>query len=106
MLTLIETPLFSSLWPDYWTEDERGQFCTWLVQQPDRGDVIPGSGGCRKVRWSRAGMGKRGGVRVIYYLKRPDGEIWLLLIYAKSARENVPAPVLRELRKEIDDADD
>ena len=103
MLTLIETPLFSGLWRDYWSEDERGEFCTWLALQPDVGDLIPGSGGCRKVRWGRAGIGKRGGVRVIYYLKRQDGEIWLLLIYAKSAREDIPAHVLRELRKEIED---
>ena len=106
MLTLIETPLFTSLWPDYWTEEECGQFCSWLALQPDAGDVIPRSGGCRKVRWSRAGMGKRGGVRVIYYLQREDGEIWLLLIYAKNVQENVPAHVLQQLRKEIDDADD
>ena len=104
-MTLIETPLFASLWPDYWTEEECGAFCSSLAQKPDAGDVIPGSGGCRKVRWSRAGMGKRGGVRVIYYLRRQNGEIWLLLIYAKTAKENVPAHILREIRKEIDDAD-
>nr|WP_298135813.1 hypothetical protein [Acidiferrobacter sp.] len=49
-LTLIETPLFSKQWPDYWDEDERGAFCAWLATHPDAGDVIPGSGGCRKVR--------------------------------------------------------
>jgi hypothetical protein len=55
-------------------------------------------------RW--AGMEKRGGVRMIYYLQREDGEIWLLLIYARNVQENVPAHVLQQLRKEIDDADD
>lgn len=104
-MTLIETPLFSSLWPDYWTEAERGEFCSFLAREPDAGDVIPGSGGCRKIRWTRAGIGKRGGVRVIYYLRRQDGLIWLLLIYAKSAKGNVPPHILREIRKEIDDAD-
>ncbi|WP_226817541.1 transcriptional regulator [Acidithiobacillus ferriphilus] len=106
MLTLIETPLFTNLWPDYWTEEERGQFCSWLSLHPDVGDVIPRSGGCRKVRWSRAGMGKRGGVRVIYYLQRKSGEIWLLLIYSKNVQESLPAHVLQQLRKEVDDADD
>lgn len=106
MLTLIETPLFSSLWPDYWSEEERGQFCSWLASKPDAGDVIPHTGGCRKVRWSRAEMGKRGGVRVIYYLQLEDGEIWLLLIYAKNVQANIPAHVLQQLRKEIDHADD
>ncbi|MDO8595701.1 MAG: transcriptional regulator, partial [Sulfuricaulis sp.] len=67
-------------------------------------DVIPGSGGCRKLRWSRKGMGKRGGVRVIYFNRLESGEIWLLLIYAKSVRENIPAHVLRKVKEEIEDA--
>ena len=66
--------------------------------------MVPGSGGCRKVRWSRKGMGKRGGVRVIYFNRLEDGEIWLLLIYAKSARENVCGHVLREIKEEIENA--
>lgn len=56
LLTIVETPMFSRLWPDYWTEGERGEFAAWLANQPDAGDVIPGSGGCRKLRWSCAGM--------------------------------------------------
>ncbi|MHB1516496.1 MAG: transcriptional regulator [Acidiferrobacteraceae bacterium] len=103
-LTVIETPLFSRLWPDYWTEEERGAFCAWLASHPDVGDVIPGSGGCRKVRWSRPGMGKRGGVRVIYTLQTAGGPLWFLLIYAKGAKDNVPAHILREIREEMDDA--
>jgi hypothetical protein len=47
--------------------DERLEFVGWIAANPLAGDVIPGSGGCRKVRWSRSGMGKRGGVRVIYF---------------------------------------
>ena len=102
MLTIIEAPQFSRLWPDYWTEDERGEFCTFLAQNPEAGDVIPGSGGCRKVRWSRAGSGKRGGVRVIYFTRTTAGEIWLLLIYAKNVRDSIPAHVLRAIREELD----
>jgi len=60
----------------------------------------------RKVRWSRKGSGKRGGVRVIYFNRLANGEIWLLLIYAKSAQENIPAHVLKAIREEIEDADD
>ena len=67
MYTIIETPTFTRLWPDYWTEEERGEFVAWLALHPEVGDVIKGSGGCRKVRWSRPGTGKRGGVRVIYF---------------------------------------
>ena len=68
MLTVIETPLFSKLWPAYWTEDERGAFAAFMAEHPDEGDVVPGSGGVRKVRWSRAGTGKLGGVRVIHFV--------------------------------------
>ena len=79
MLTVVETPLFSKLVSDYWSEDERAEFASYVAVNPDVGDVVPGSGGVRKVRWSRQGSGKRGGVRVIYFNKRADGEVWLLL---------------------------
>jgi hypothetical protein len=68
--------------------------------------VVPGSGGVRKVRWSRKGAGKRGGVRVVYFNRLANGEILLLLIYAKSAQDNVPANVLKQLKQEIEDAHD
>jgi hypothetical protein len=55
------------------------------------------------VRWSRQGSGKRGGVRVLYFNRLNDGEIWLLLVYGKSVRDNIPAHVLRLLRQEIED---
>jgi hypothetical protein len=63
MFTLIESPVFSARWPDYLSEDERGKFAAWLARYPEAGDVVPGSGGVRKLRWSRDGQGKRGGVR-------------------------------------------
>lgn len=64
-------------------------------------DVIPGSGGCRKLRWSRAGTGKRGGVRVIYYNRLDDGTIWLLVTYAKAERGNIPAHILRQVKESL-----
>ncbi|MDO8465382.1 MAG: type II toxin-antitoxin system RelE/ParE family toxin [Gallionella sp.] len=104
MLTVIETPTFSRLAADYWTEDERGAFAAFIASHPEAGNVVPGSGGLRKVRWSRQGTGKRGGVRVIYYNRLANGEIWLLLIYAKSARENIPTHILRAIKAEVDNA--
>ena len=101
MLTIIESPLFTKLWPDYWSEDERGDFAAFIASNPDTGDVIPGSGGCRKIRWSRAGAGKRGGVRVIYTTRLTRGAVVLLVIYAKSARESIPAHVLRKIAEEM-----
>lgn len=102
MLTIVESSLFSRLWPDYWTEEERGEFSVFLAANPQAGDVVPGSGGVRKVRWSRAGSGKRGGVRVIYFARLAHGEIWLLTLYAKSRQENAPAHILRAMKEEIE----
>lgn len=101
MLTIIESPLFTRLWPDYWTEDERGMFAAWLAINPDAGDLIVGSGGCRKIRWALAGTGKRGGVRVIYTARLKSGALVLLTIYGKNVRESIPAHVLRKLAEEL-----
>jgi hypothetical protein len=62
----------------------------------------PGSGGCRKVRWTRTGMGKRSGVRVIYYNQLDNGLIYLLVIYAKAVRGNIPAHILKAIRETLD----
>ncbi|MCH7565170.1 MAG: hypothetical protein IH968_15265 [Gemmatimonadetes bacterium] len=60
-----------------------------LVAEPDAGDVVKGTGGLRKIRWQGSGRGKRGGVRVIYYLAREDEVILLLLIYGKNERDDL-----------------
>lgn len=51
MLTIIESPLFTKLWPDYWAEEDRAEFASFIASNPEVGDVIPGSGDCRKIRW-------------------------------------------------------
>ncbi|MDP9529241.1 transcriptional regulator [Pseudomonas protegens] len=104
MLTIIESPLFSKLWPDYWSEEERGEFMTFLANDPESGVVIPGSGGCRKIRWSVDGRGKSGSVRVIYTTQLACGALVALVIYGKGATENIPAPVLRRIAKEMNHA--
>jgi len=75
MFTVVESQNFSRIWPDYWTEDELGKFTVFIANNPDAGEVVPGSGGVRKIRWSARGKGKRGGVRVIYYNNLPSGKI-------------------------------
>ncbi|MEJ1337051.1 MAG: transcriptional regulator [Candidatus Sedimenticola sp. (ex Thyasira tokunagai)] len=103
MVTVIESPIFTRLWRDYWSEDERGEFAAWIAENPYAGDVVPGSGGIRKVRWTRKGQGKRGGVRVIYFATPPTGMIWLLTIYAKSKKGNIPSHILKALKEELID---
>lgn len=102
MYTIIETPVFSADARDIWSEDERGAFCAWLAANPQAGEVIPGAGGCRKLRWARAGMGKRGGARVIYFNRLENGVIWLLVIYAKAVRGTIPAHILKAIKQEIE----
>jgi len=101
MLTIIESPLFTRLWPDYWSEEERADFASYLAANPGAGDVVPGSGGCRKIRWGRAGAGKRGGIRVIYTTRLSSGAVVLLIMYAKSAEDNIPSHVLRQIAEEF-----
>jgi hypothetical protein len=73
-----------------------------LLKYPEAGNVVPGSGDVRKLRWAVSGKGKSGGVRVIYYFKKQDDEIWLLTIYSKTEVENIPAYVLRKIAQEIE----
>lgn len=102
MYTIIETPSFQDDAREIWSEQERGAFCAWLAAYPEAGNVIPGSGGCRKVRWSIAGSGKRGGARVIYFNRLALGEIWLLVIYSKSVTGDIPAHILKAIREAIE----
>ena len=103
MLTIIETPTFVADAAKVWAEDERLEFFAWIANEPEAGTVIPGSGGCRKVRWSRPGMGKRGGARVIYFTRMASGELWMLLAYSKAEKDNIPGHILKQIRKEIED---
>ena len=102
MYTVIETDVFVSAAAQVWTDAERVAFIDWLAANPEAGDVIPGSGGCRKVRWTRPGMGKRGGARVIYFNRLESGEIWLLMVYVKAKFDNLPVSFLKQLREAIE----
>ena len=104
MVTFIESPLFTKLVHDYLTDDEHRGFQAFLATNPEAGSVVRGSGGVRKVRWARRGTGKSGGVRVLYFARTEAGEILLLLIYAKSAVDSIPAHILKDLKEEMDNA--
>jgi hypothetical protein len=73
----------------------------YLLNHPDSGKIVPGSGGIRKIRWSIKGKGKSGGIRVIYFWKASDDEIWLLTVYGKSERESIPGHILKQIAEEI-----
>ena len=102
MLTVVETLLFQKQWPMYWTEEERGEFAAYIAESPDAGAVVPESGGIRKVRWRRAGTGKSGGVRVIYFTRTSEQEVVLLLLYAKARTDNITGAKLKEIRHALE----
>ena len=94
--------MFQKQWPIYWTEDERGAFAAYIAESPTAGDVVPGSGGIRKVRWRRSGTGKSSGVRVIYFTRTTEEEVVLLLMYAKAKTDNITGPKLKEIRRVLE----
>ena len=102
-MVFIETSIFTRLIGEYLTDDEYLGLQGFLLQYPDAGKIVRGSGGVRKLRWAVSGKGKSGGIRVIYYWKRRDDEIWLLTVYGKSERETISAHVLRKIAEEIRD---
>jgi hypothetical protein len=101
--SFIETRLFTRLVAEYLSDDEYRELQTALIANPDAGDVVASSGGLRKLRWRAPGRGKRGGYRVIYFARVAQGVIWMLTMYPKNVTENIPAHVLRQIRKEIED---
>jgi hypothetical protein len=101
MNTVAETAIFQRYATNIWTEAERSAFIDWISKNPLAGDVIPNSGGCRKVRWSRSGMGKRGGARVIYFNHANDC-VWLLIVYTKAKFDNLPTEFLAKLKYEVE----
>jgi hypothetical protein len=101
MLEFIESSIFPRHVYAYLTEEEFGEMQWFLSVYPDAGDLIPGSGGCRKLRWGTSAKGKSGGVRAIYCGQLADGRIWLLAIYAKSRQQNLPAHIIRALRDKL-----
>src|SRR5882672_6002335 len=102
MFTFVETRLFTRIVARYLSDDEYVSMQAALVADPEQGPVVPGTGGVRKLRWGQPGRGKRGGIRVIYYVQRGEGVIWMLTIYAKNEAENIAPEVLRRIREEID----
>ena len=101
-MTFVETKLFTELIEDYPSDDEYAAMQQFLLVNPQAGDVIPASGGVRKLRWGVAGRGKRGGLRVIYLLRRRNDEVWMLTLYAKNVADNIPAKVLKKIKEAID----
>jgi len=100
MKTVIESPFFQKQAEAVWTEQEYFDFIFWIAQNPEAGDVVRQTvPAARKVRWKRSGMGKRGGVRVIYYYLDEDDALLLVAMYTKAERDALSAKQINQLAK-------
>ena len=99
MYQFVELQPFSDVREKYFDEEEFLSLQAYLLGNPDAGDVIPRSGGCRKLRWAAQGHGKRGGVRVIYFLRLAHGQIVLVTMYAKNVQENIDPGLLKKIKE-------
>jgi hypothetical protein len=102
-LVFFETPLFTRLLPDYLDDESYRELQLALLANPSLGDVMPGTGGFRKVRWTdaRRGKGKRGGLRIIYYYLTADHQIWFFTLYDKDEASDLTAEEKRLLKQAI-----
>ncbi len=98
-ITVAETPLFVRQAEGVWGAEDREAFVNYIAANPEIGDVIPDTGGVRKVRWKRAEGGKRGGVRGIYFYCDALRPLYLLMVYAKARKEDLSAEEKRAVRK-------
>lgn len=101
--SFIALPFFTSAAKSYLNEDQLAELQEYIAKTPDRGDLIPGTGGVRKLRYAYDSLGKRGGLRVIYYVREQESHIWLIAVYGKNATENMKSSTLETVRKAIDD---
>lgn len=103
-MIFIETPTFTRLIAGLLDDDEYSKLQEELVKRPDAGDLIKDGGGIRKLRWKRAGTGKSGGIRVIYYWLTEDDQLLMLVAYPKNVKDNLTdkeTALLRKLVKEL-----
>lgn len=101
--TFFETPLFTRLLPEYLDDQGYQDLQRALLENPASGDVIPDTGGFRKLRWrdSKRGKGKRGGLRIIYYYLADEDQVWFFTIFDKDRLPDLAPKDKRVLKQAI-----
>ena len=104
-MEFLEAPAFTRYVSGYLTDDEYRELQNRLAAAPEHGDVIPGTGGFRKLRWTdpRRGKGRRGGLRVIYYYFPGERQIWLMTLYGKNETSDLTPKEKQALKDAIED---
>lgn len=98
-ITVVETPEFLSATRKLLTEEERALLVDYLAHNPAVGELVPGTGGVRKLRWGLEGRGKRGGARVIYFYHSADIPLFALTAYAKNERADLSQKDRNDFRR-------
>jgi hypothetical protein len=103
-MIFIEAPAFTRHVAEYLDDDQYRKLQTWLAASPELGDVMPGTGGFRKLRWAdpRRGKNQRGGLRVIYFYFSSDQQIWLMTMYDKDEAADLTSTQKKALRAAIE----
>jgi len=103
-MQFIEAPAFTKVLRNYLDDESYRLLQKLLLTNPLAGDLMPGTGGFRKVRWQdpRRGKGKRGGLRVIYYHFSEDHQIWFLTVYDKDEASDLTSEEKKMLKRAID----
>src|SRR5258706_16195154 len=101
MIPVVETEEFLADVKDVLSEDERDALILYVARYPDSGDLIPETGGLRKLRWAAKGRGKRGGSRVIYYFHNLDVPLFLMAIFAKNIQSDFSPRQRKALAKQL-----
>lgn len=102
MVGFVETRLFTRLVTEFFSDEEYTRIQLELMKDPVAGQVIRGSGGVRKLRWAAHDRGKRGGFRIVYFVRHPDAIFWMLTLYPKNVLDTIPGQVLKKIRMEIE----
>jgi hypothetical protein len=103
VVRFVETPIFTEDVSNELSLDDYRQMQVALMLRPELGPVVPGSGAIRKMRWRRAGMGKRGGLRVIYFWEAKSETFYMLTVYRKSDQEDLSLRQRRILRRLVEE---
>ena len=99
-MTVVETPFFLRKATGILAEEERASLIEKIDMDPEGGEIIPGTGGVRKLRWALPGRGKSGGACVIYYFYNGSMPVFMLSIYAKNQKVNL-TPAERNMLKRL-----
>src|SRR5258708_39051067 len=103
-MEFFEAPAFTRHLPDYLNDVDYAKLQAKLAANPELGDLMPGTGGFRKMRWAdvRRGKGRRGGLRIIYYHFKSDHQIWLMTAYDKDEASDLSPKEKKALKAAIE----